>query len=184
MGRHAWADWLNYGGHDDWRLWTVTDNGNDACNFSISGTNCGFNVGTATGELAHLLHDVLGNESLVNPDLTANDGCSSIDPYCVQSTRADGVTIINLQSDVYWSGTKYMPEYTPPTNSAPKPGAWDFFTNFGNQFANLKDHQYHAWAVRSGDVTTGTVPLPGTLVLMGAGLLGFGALRRRHSVIR
>ncbi len=43
-GAMAWADWLNYGGHDDWRLWTVTDNGNDGCNYAYTVTDCGYNV--------------------------------------------------------------------------------------------------------------------------------------------
>ncbi len=103
---------------------------------------------TSTGELAHLFHNVLGNESWYNPDATRNStGCPSSDPYCVQNTSADGVTTSNLESCVCWSGTPYAPD----TDLA-----WDFSTLNGYQFRSGKDNQFYAWAVRPGEL----FPLP------------------------
>ncbi len=106
----GWAAGLSFGGYSDWRLPTVTDSDNDGCHWANSGTDCGYNVDTTTGELAYLFHDVLGNESWVNPDGSRNStGCPDSSPYCVQNTGADGVNFLNLQSYAYWSGTEYAP---------------------------------------------------------------------------
>jgi hypothetical protein len=54
----AWADALlvDFGGYlfNDWRLPKTIDKGNDGCNYGLSGTDCGYNVDTSTGEMAHL----------------------------------------------------------------------------------------------------------------------------------
>ncbi len=50
-----------YGTFDDWRLPTVTDTGTPGCNFAYTGTDCGYNVDTSTGEMASLFYDTLGN---------------------------------------------------------------------------------------------------------------------------
>ncbi|MGC2049525.1 MAG: DUF1566 domain-containing protein, partial [Gallionella sp.] len=54
-GAQSWITSLNtanYLGFNDWRLPTVTDTGTPGCNFAYSGTDCGYNVDTATGEMA------------------------------------------------------------------------------------------------------------------------------------
>ncbi len=159
----AWADGLNFGGYDDWRLPTVTDTGTSGCNNTNSGTDCGYNVDTTTGELAYLFHSILGNESWLNPDGSRNTtGCPGTNPMCVQSISADGVNVLNLQSFIYWSGTEYAPD---PNNRA-----WILRTDVGSQHAGLKGHEFCAWAVRSGDVAV--VPELTTVSLFGLGLLG------------
>ena len=165
----AWADSLVYGGFDDWRLASVTDVGNDGCNWSfVGGTDCGFNVDPASSELAYMWYSILGH--------TAFSGLTF--------TSADGVDILNLQSGWYWSGT----EYAPDTSSA-----WTFSTDTGQQgswpktFAQNPEYvESYAWAVRSGDVAASklnavqTVTEPGSLLLLSVGLLGVAAFRRLH----
>jgi hypothetical protein len=67
----------------------------------------------------------------------------------------------NVQSNSYWSGTEFAPR---PTL------AWSFTTTFGEQLDNNKNGTAYVWAVRDGDVAA--VPAPGTLAILGLGLLG------------
>ncbi len=59
-----------YGTFDDWRLPTVTDTGTPGCNFAYTGTDCGYNVDTSTGEMASLFYDTLGG--LASYDTSGN----------------------------------------------------------------------------------------------------------------
>ena len=74
----------------------------------------------------------------------------------------------NIQSNDYWSGV--------PTPSGSFAWGFDFLN--GAQTSNRKTTDLFAWAVHDGDV-----PAPGTLALLGAGLLGWAGVKRsRHRV--
>ena len=70
----------------------------------------------------------------------------------------------NIQSNDYWSGVP-----TTPSGSY----AWGFDFLNGAQTSNRKTTNLFAWAVHDGDV-----PAPGTLALLGAGLLGWVGVKR------
>lgn len=113
-GRMSWGGalhWIaamntaNYLGYNGWRLPTVTDTGTSGCNFAYSGTDCGFNVNTATGEMAHMFYTTLGDKAFYNTSGVAPQsgyGLSNTGPFS------------NLQSYIYWSATEYVPD----TNNA------------------------------------------------------------------
>jgi hypothetical protein len=166
----SWADQLDFGGYTDWRLPTITDTGTPGCNGSYAGTDCGWNVQTASGgtvysEMAHLWYVTLGNKGYcapggVNCNPQAGWGFNNTGPF------------LNEQSDAYWSGTEY---------ALSTDGAWLFATGYGNQDGADKSNWFHAVAVRPGDVAAvSAVPEPETyaLMLMGLAALAVAAKRR------
>ncbi len=106
-------------------------------------------------EMGNLYYNVLGG--------VAEAGISA--PY-----NANYNLFQNIQSGCYWSGVAFAADY-----------AWVFGFNIGRQDFGAKYSSLFAWAVRSGDVGGNLVPAPGTLALLGAGLLGWvGVKRSRH----
>lgn len=182
-----WAAGLNINGYTGWRLPTVTDTGTPGCNFAYSGTDCGFNVNTSTGELAHMFYATLGDKAYYNT--------SGIGPQPGYSLTNTG-PFSNLTTSIYWSSTVYPLDG--PDYSSDYDYAWYFNTGDGSQYYDymgitytngstgqtLWPAQHNAWAVHSGDigvaVATSTVPVPAAVWLLGSGLLGLiGAARRR-----
>ena len=78
----------------------------------------------------------------------------------------------DVQPAIYWSGTEV----------APHPAAvWVFRVSDGYQDIFCKDCPLYAWAVHPGDlgVAPSSVPEPGTLLLLGSGLIGLVAFRKK-----
>lgn len=154
----TWADNLVYGGYSDWRLPTVVPQNYNAG--SDGTTGIGYNITTGS-EMGHLFNTELGN--LARRDTSGNSpqpgwGLVNTAPF------------ENLQPYYYWSGTEYAPgnDY-----------GWFFVFHDGYQDAIYKNFELYALAVRPGDVATRSVPEPGTMMLMGSGLVGLIAARKR-----
>ncbi len=156
---NTWANNLDVNGVTGWRLPTMVDTGASGCDWTNSGTDCGYNVQTGSAattvysEMASLFYDTLGN--LAYYDTSGNSsqpgwGLTNTGPFS------------NFQSGNYWSGLEYA-----PTTS----WAWVFFSNNGAQGNNLKNNTIYTLAVRPGDVSA--VPVPAAVWLFGSGLLGF-----------
>lgn len=168
----TWVAQLEINGYADWRLPTTTDTGAPGCTaFANSGTDCGYNVDTASSEMAHLYFVTLGNQSYYTTGgVESGTYFGGVNSF---STLDSVGSFINFQSDNYWSGTAYAPD----TNYA-----WSFATDGGTQLNSIKTLSAYALAVSPGDVAAAnnnTVPEPQTLALVGLGLLGLAVARRR-----
>ncbi|MBS3963536.1 MAG: DUF1566 domain-containing protein [Methylomonas sp.] len=168
---NAWAAGLEYRDtvrnvtYSDWRLPTLTDLGSPGCNYAFSGTDCGYNVDTASSELASLFYGALGNKALVNAS-----GQQQLDHGLIDDPNNpdDESLFSNLLADYYWFGT---PHFNTPNL------AWSFRLSTGEQYNHsAAGSLMRAWAVRDGDVAA--VPLPGAAWLFGAPLLGWLVNRR------
>ncbi len=149
---NTWANNLDYGGFDDWRLPTAKNQDN-------SGPCAKF--GCSESEMGHMFYNNLGG--------TAGQSIlSASDPN--NYLEGNGGPLTNVQSYVYWSGTEY----------APFPGgvAWYFTTANGYQRHDGKGNDIYAWAVRSGDVSA--VPVPAAVWLFGSGLVGLIGFSKRR----
>lgn len=147
----------------DWRLPVMAAGQSATCDFSFSGTNCGYNVGAGTSELAALFHVTLGN-------LSRYDALG--DERMVGAGLTNTGSFLNLQASGYWLGDALDAE-----------AAWRFDTFDGVQDVTFKDIPFFAMAVRGGDVMAAPIPEPQTFALMLTGLaVGvFVASRRRAS---
>jgi len=165
----AWAAGLDPYGSEiiGWRLPTVTDTGTPGCDLFYTGTDCGYNVNTATGEMAHMFYTTLGDKAYYD-----TSGVGPQEGWGLTNTGP----FSNVQSYYYWSATEYAPDTTIAWGFA-----WGGFdTDFGSQGYADKSDSLYAWAVHSGDVGAAVVPVPAAVWLFGSGLLGLVGMSRKR----
>lgn len=85
-------------------------------------------------------------------------------------TSASPGVFTNVQSNYYWSSLAFGGLTT----------AWTLHMRDGNLLPTPAPADRYAWAVHDGDVGAVSVPEPGTIALMGLGLLGLLGLGRRQ----
>jgi hypothetical protein len=171
FGAQAFINYLNstsYGGTNQWRLPGITDTGTAGCNFSYSGTDCGYNVASASGELARLYYSELNRIAKYDEFGFPNDG-GGYGIFGNDGAPTSGAVgpFSNVQSNPYWMDLDYAPNLR---------AAWVFATSDGLQGYESKEGQGYAWAVTSGLVSP--VPVPSSLWLIGSGLIFLARLRR------
>jgi len=146
----------NYKGYSDWRLPTTVDG---PFEWGYDGTTtAGYNI--TTSEMGYMYYLNLGNLGYI-----ATAGTQPQSGWGLNNTGPFN----NLQPDAYWSGTEYSMQV--------QGSAWHFYFNNGRQGYGHKVSGWSAWAVRDGDVAP--VPEPSTMLLLGTGLAGLAAFRKR-----
>lgn len=162
---NTWAANLNpyNSGITGWRLPTVTDTGVPGCDYSeTGGTDCGYNVDTATSEMVHMFYSTLGNKGYYDTLGVAPQGYWGL---------TNSGAFSNIIAYNYWSATQQ--EYSPYTDSA-----WYFNTYYGFQTDYYKASSFNAWAVHASDVGASAAPVPAAAWLFGSGLLSLLGLSR------
>lgn len=143
---------IDYLGYHDWRLPTTLQPDVTCQYLSSYGNNC------SGSEMGHLFYKELGG----------------VAGQSIQTTHNANYNLFkNLQPFVYWSSTGYRVE--------PYYGfehAWYFGFGDGYQSTIRMPNELYALAVRSGPVAV--VPVPGTGLLLGSGLLGLTCFKRRR----
>lgn len=176
----SWAANLSYYdsvrdvAYDDWRLASATK--------MPSGWNYQYSY-SSTGprsELLYMYYVNLGFKGYASAEHNVNPDYGIFGNGTTGGAR-DGVgpngSIINLQSNVYWSGTEST-DY-PPGFAAYMVYMFDGNSGIAEINHPLYPTSFYAWAVRDGDVAAATtVPEPENLALLLGGLSVIGAAIR------
>ncbi len=164
--RVTWYDGVtvDWGG-SSWRLPNTVDgvekygfegpDGNGNYNYTA-----GYNL--SNSEMGHLYYEALDNLGFFD---TSGNG---FQPGWGLNNKGD---FGNLAVSWYWSGTEYA--------DAPS-AAWYFSMGEGAQDNFNKSNNAYGLAVRSGQVSVSSVPVPGAMILLGAGLLWVAGLGRKN----
>jgi hypothetical protein len=155
-----WLSGLNatsYLGATNWRMPTTTQpDPNCSLQYNLGGgfPLQGHGYSCTGSEFGHLFYNELGGVVGINIGTIHNSNYELFN---------------NIQLDLYWSGTTYVPDPS---------AAWAFYFTYGIQDANNKEHNfYDVWAVRDGDI--GVVPIPAAVYLFGSALGLMGWMRRK-----
>jgi hypothetical protein len=166
---NVWAAQLVYGGYDDWRLPDPAAQPVEYIWGFDGTTTAGYNI--ITSEIGYMYYVNLNNKGYYDTSgYGPQSGWNPMPNASFTDGNGKAVSFDNLQSYDYWLAREYAPPFNPPYG-----GRFDF--NVGALSANTKDFGYPAWAVRNGDVSA--VPEPTTIFLVGLGLLGLLATRKK-----
>jgi len=174
----TYVEQLSFGGFDDWRMAkydfndsSCWENGTSSVYYGCEGTN---------NELGYMFHVNMGLHGQY-------DSNGDLDPLYHNSSwwnNLGGKQTTGLSFDItgfgaaaFWSGTE------DPSNSD---NAGVFYNIYGSQLSVAKTNHAAIWAVRDGDVAAPdqggtTVPEPSSIAILGLGLMGLVASRKKQA---